>query len=160
MVGKVRFGGSTMKVWGALAAAALVCAGCASGGPSGSQVLTSSLAPNKSRVVIYRTSPFGIALQPAYLIDGKTVGNSQPGGFVACTVAPGKHEIKIANAARGQALGGGTDIMTVSTAPGKTTYLLATPQMGLVLGEVHLTEVTESQGRTDTAALSQIAGGC
>jgi hypothetical protein len=150
-----------MRVWGKAAlAAALVCAGCASGGPPGSQVLTSSLAPNKSRIVIYRTSPLGFALQPAYQIDGKSVGNSQPSGFVACTVSPGKHEVRIANAARGQAFGGGTDIMTVTAATGRTTYLLATPQMGLVLGEVHLTEVTESQGKTDTASLSQITGGC
>jgi hypothetical protein len=75
----------------------LLLAGCATGGPLGKEVLTASIAPEKSRLVIYRTSAFGFAVQPQYVIDGKAVAPSQPEGFVVCNLAPGEHKVSVGN---------------------------------------------------------------
>src|ERR671918_2528770 len=77
-------GGATMRMCLGALAAALLLAGCAASGPTGSEVLTGSIKPGTSRVVMYRTSAFGLAIQPDYLIDGQKVGMSQPNGFVVC----------------------------------------------------------------------------
>ncbi len=134
---------------------------CAATGPLGSQIANSSVKPDMARVVIYRVSAFGIAVQPDYLIDGKAVGPSQPGGFVACDVKPGRHEIAVGNLAISNNLfGGGSEKMTLDLRSGSMTYFAASPQMGLVAGQVTLTNVTEAQGRADTSSLHQISGAC
>lgn len=126
---------------------ASVGAGCASSGPTGNEVLTASIAPSTARVVIYRTSPLGFAIQPDYLIDGKAVAPSQPNGFVVCNLKPGRHEIAVANMSLNVNLTGGSDKLTLDLRPATTTYVHATPQMGLVVGVVTLSNVTEGQGR-------------
>lgn len=114
-----------------------------------------------ARVVIYRVSAMGLAMQPDYLIDGKAVGSSQPGGFVACEVAPGRHEIAVGNLAISNNLfGGGSEKMTLDLRAGSTAYLAASPVPGLVAGQVTLTNVTEVQGRADIGSLHQISGAC
>jgi hypothetical protein len=118
------------------------------------------LAPKKSRLVIYRTSPLGMAVQPPYSIDGKAVGPSMPGGFVACQLDPGTHQVAVANFELNVSLGGGTDKASVTLRPGQTAYLKAEPQMGLTIGVITLSEVTENQGRADTAQLHQVEGSC
>ncbi len=140
--------------------AALV-AGCASSGPLGSEVLTTgSLKPDTARVVIYRTSAFGLAIQPDYLIDGTKVGASQPNGFVVCNLAPGRHEVSVANASLNVNIFGGSDKATLDLRPGTTTYLHAQPQVGLTIGLVTLSEVTASQGAADTASLHKLESTC
>ena len=76
---------------------AALLAGCASSGPTGKEVLTGSLAPQKSRLVIYRVSPLGFAIQPNYVVDGKPVAPSQPNGFVVCNLDPGTHNVAVEN---------------------------------------------------------------
>jgi hypothetical protein len=143
-----------------VAAAGLLLSGCATSGPTGSEILAGSLAPKKSRLVIYRTSPFGFAVQPPYSIDGKAVGSSTPGGFVVCHLGPGAHQVAVGNFELNVSLGGGTDKASVTLRPGQTTYLKAEPQMGLTVGVITLTEVTESQGKADTAALHKLESSC
>jgi len=69
-----------------------------------------------ARVIIYRTSVLGFAIQPDYMIDGKAVAASQPGGFVACDLPPGRHEIAVGNFAISNNLygGGGSEKMTLA----------------------------------------------
>jgi hypothetical protein len=149
------------KCWFALAATALVAAGCASSGPLGSEVLTTgSLKPDAARLVIYRTSALGLAIQPDYLVDGQKVGSSQPNGFVVCNLAPGRHEISVGNMPLNVNLFGGSDKATLDLRPGTTTYLHAQPQMGLTVGIITLSEVTAAQGTSDTASLHKIESTC
>ena len=139
----------------------LMLAACASGGPSGKEVLTSSIAPSKARIVMYRMSPLGLAIQPSYTIDGKAVAPSQPSGFIVCDVNPGKHTVAVANIAGDQSIfNAGSERAEVDVAPGQTAYLLAQPQVGLVVGYITISQVNEAQGRKDTAALSKIEGQC
>jgi hypothetical protein len=141
------FGGRIMRVGLRVAAAGLLVSGCVTnGGPTGSENLATSLAPKKSRLVIYRTSPFGFAVQPPYSIDGKAVGSSTPGGFVVCHLDPGTHQIAVGNFELTVSLTGGTDKASVALRPGQTTWLRAEPQMGLTIGVITLSEVQEAQG--------------
>jgi Protein of unknown function (DUF2846) len=139
---------------------ALLLAGCATSGPTGKEVLAADLAPKKSRLVIYRTSPLGFAVQPDYFINGKAVAASQPDGFVVCNLDPGTHQVTVGNFELNVNLGGGTDKATVNLRSGQTAYLKAEPQMGLTLGVITLSEVTENQGRQDTASLHKLEATC
>jgi hypothetical protein len=143
-----------------VAGACLLLAGCATGGPLGKEVLATSLAPEQSRLVIYRTSAFGFAVQPQYVIDGNAVAPSQPDGFVVCNLAPGEHKVSVGNFELNINFGGGDDKAGVTLRPGQTTYLKAEPQPGLVVGVITLTEVTEGQGQSDTATLHKLDGAC
>jgi hypothetical protein len=122
--------------------------------------LAAGLAPKKSRLVIYRTSPLGFAVQPPYSIDGKDVGPSTPGGFVVCHLNPGTHHVAVANFQLTVGLGGGADKVDVALRPGQTTWLKADPEMGLTVGVITLSEVTENQGRADTAQLNKLESAC
>jgi hypothetical protein len=126
----------------------------------GQEVLTAGIAPKKSRLVVYRTSILGFAVQPDYVVDGKVVAPSQPEGFVVCQLEPGKHEVSVGNFELNVNFGGGSDKASVTLQPGKTTYLKAEPQPGLTIGVITLSEVTESQGQADTATLHKLDGAC
>jgi len=76
--------------------AALCLAGCASG-PMGSTALTDNVKANNARLVVYRSSALGFAIQPSYSVDGRSVGGSQAAGFVACDLPPGRHEVAVNN---------------------------------------------------------------
>jgi hypothetical protein len=123
--------------------------------------LTGSIAPSTSRLVIYRTSALGLAVQPDYIVDGQSVGNSQPNGFVVCELPAGRHEVAVGNMPINiQLFGGGSPKVEVTLRPGATTYLYAQPQLGLTIGLVTLSEVTENQGRSDTAGLHKVESRC
>ena len=110
---------------------------------------------------MYRISPIGLAIQPDYTIDGKAVAASQPSGFIVCDVSPGEHTVAVANIAGDQSIfNAGSEKAEVSVAPGQTAYFLAQPQMGLVVGYLTVAQVSETQGRKDTASLSKIEGRC
>ncbi|HEY2526828.1 MAG TPA: hypothetical protein VGJ20_02595 [Xanthobacteraceae bacterium] len=126
----------------------------------GNEVLAGDQASTKSRVVIYRTSPAGLAVQPPYYIDGKSIALSTPLGFVVCHVGPGTHQVAVGNFPINVNFGGGTDKASVTLRPGQTTYLKAEPQLGLTVGVITLSEVTESQGKADTASLHKLDGSC
>ena len=149
-----------MRTVSGVAGMCLVLAGCATSGPLGQDVLATGVAPKQSRLVIYRTSALGFAIQPDYVIDGKAVAPSTPEGFVVCNLAPGKHNVSVGNFELNVNFGGGTDKAGLNLRPGQTAYLKAEPQPGLTMGVVTLSEVTENQGRADTASLHKLDGAC
>ncbi len=139
---------------------AVILAGCAGSGPLGNEVLTGSINPSTARLVIYRSSAMGFAVQPDYMINGQRMAGSQPNGFVVCDLPPGMHEVAVNNMALNVNLFGGSDKASLDMKPGTTTFLHAQPQPGLTLGIVTLSQVAEQQGRTDTASLHKIEGAC
>jgi len=145
---------------GILVAAAFL-SGCASG-PMGGQALTDNVGSNTARLVVYRTSALGFAVQPNYAVDGRVIGGSQAAGFLACDLAPGRHEVAVNNLPLSTNLfGQGSEKVSLDLRAGSTTYLSAQPQMGIVTpGAITLIQVTESQGRTDVASLHQSNGSC
>jgi hypothetical protein len=124
--------------------------------------LTDNVKPGATRLVIYRSSALGFAIQPNYLVDGRVVGGSQPAGFVACDLAPGLHEVAVNNMPLTTNLfGNGSEKVSIDLRAGSTTYLAAEPQMGIVTpGQITLVQVTENQGRADVANLHRIDGAC
>ncbi len=112
-------------------------------------------------MVPYRSSsPFGAAIQPDYLINGKAVAGSQPNGFVVCDLKPGRHEIGVANSSLNISLFNGKDKYLLELKAGTTTFVQAQPQIGATIYIITLSPVTESEGRSDTAALHKIDGAC
>jgi len=99
---------------------------------------------------------------PDYVVDGKTVAGSQPNGFVVCHLPPGRHEVSVSNLPfSNNFFGDGAESMTINLRPGIETYIAASPQMGVFTpGKITLKEVSETQGRADTASLHQIGATC
>ncbi|MEQ1697727.1 MAG: DUF2846 domain-containing protein [Hyphomicrobiaceae bacterium] len=135
-------------------------AGCASSGPTGKEILTGSLQPHKARLVIYRTAIMGFAVQPNYIVDGKSVAPAQPNGFVVCDIAPGKHNASVDNPSANINFGGGSEKADVTLKAGETRYIRADINPGLTIGVVTLTQVTEEQGKADTQALYKQTASC
>ena len=149
-----------MRGCGILVLAACL-AGCASG-PTGGEVLKGSVRSSAARLVIYRTSALGFAVQPNYVVDGRVIGGSQSAGFVVCELPPGPHEVAVANMPLSTNLfGRGSEKMSVDLRAGSTAYLSAELQMGIVTtGQITLIQVTEDQGRADVAKLHQTNSAC
>ena len=140
--------------------AAILLSACATGGELGKQALSAAVTAGKARLVIYRSNPMGGLIQPNYLVDGRPVGASKPNGFVACELAPGKHNISVANTSLNVNLGGGTDKAEVDLLPGTTTYIRATPSFGLTVGVITLSPTSAAQGAIDTESLHKLKSTC
>ena len=125
-------------------------------------MLTDNVRPNGARLVIYRSSTLGFAVQPNYVVDGRTVGGSQPAAFLACELSPGPHEVTVNNLPLSTNLfGHGSEKVSVDLRAGSTVYLSAESQIGIVTpGQITLIQVTENQGRADIASLHQSSGTC
>jgi hypothetical protein len=132
-------------------------AGCATSGPTGGEFDKVVLGSGTGRVVIYRTSPYGLAVQPTILVDGRAAGTDQPGGFLACDLTPGQHTLKIDNIAFYAAFGDGTENATVVVKAGSTAYFAANPAIS---GFINLQAVSEAQGRGDIASLHRVESHC
>jgi hypothetical protein len=141
-------------------AVAMAFGGCATSGPTGSEVLSLRAKPGTARLVIYRTSPVGLLIQPDYIVDGRKVGSAQPGGFVVCDLAPGRHAVSAANIPIAIPLSNDPDSITVNLRSGTTTYVRGEPRLGVLAGSIALLEVADAQGRSDTASLYRIEGEC
>ena len=139
--------------------AAMMLAACATG-PTGSEILNVGVKPGTARLVIYRTNPVGLLIQPDFVVDGRKAGTAQPGAFVMCDLAPGKHSISVSNIPIALPLSNAPDAITVTLRAGTTTYVRADPQMGIVAGTITLTHVADGQGRADVASLTRIETDC
>jgi hypothetical protein len=150
-----------MRGYLAIFVAAAFLAGCASG-PTGGEIITGSVKSSATRLVIYRASSMGFAVQPNYVVDGRVIAGSQPAGFVVCDLPPGRHEVAVANLPLSNNLfGSGSEKMSVDLRPGSTAYLSAAPQLGIMMpGQITLMQVTENQGRSDVADLHQTDSVC
>jgi Protein of unknown function (DUF2846) len=139
----------------------VLLSGCASG-PTGGETLTDTVRSSAARLVIYRASAVGFAVQPDYVVDGRVVAGSQPAGFVVCDLPPGSHEVAVANLPLSTNLfGRGSEKIKVDLRAGSTAYLSAEPQMGIMTpGQITLIQVTENQGRADVASLHQTKAAC
>jgi hypothetical protein len=151
-----------MLIFCAAAICPTLLVGCATSGPTGGEILTGAIPTQSARLVIYRSSALGVAVQPDYVVDGKTIASSQPNGFVLCDLPPGRHEVSVSNLPfSNNFFGDGAENMTINLRPGIGTYIAATPQMGVFTpGKITLKEVSETQGRADTASLHQISAAC
>lgn len=139
----------------------LILASCAaSSGQLGTAALSIAPPPATARLVIFRNSIFGLALQPDYTLNGSKIGLSQAKGFILCDVKPGKYELVTPNPDMNVNLGGGTNKLELNLAAGTTTYIEATASMGLVVGVIVLQTAAAERGRSETADLHQTPSTC
>lgn len=134
----------------ALALAAGVLAGCASG-PKYSEI-ASSIRPipaQMARVYFFRSSSMmGAALQPDLRVDGQVVGSSKPGGFFYVDEPSGSHVASVGN---------DTDkAIAFALDAGETKYLRTSPSFGLLVGGVvlQLEEPKTAKAEIQTLSLS------
>lgn len=126
---------------------ALLLAGCATGAKLSESAL-SDISNGKGRIVIYRTSILGGAIQPVVNVDGVNTGKCQPGGVFIVDHAPGQVAISVATER--------TRTSYVTVEAGKTSYVRCDPAMGVIIWQVKLTNVPTDVGKAQSEKLSLI----
>jgi hypothetical protein len=101
---------------------------------------------------VYRNSFVGKALKKDIWVDGKCVGESAPDVFFYTEVAGGKHKIDTESEFSDNSL-------EVMMEAGKNYFVRQFIKMGVFVGGAGLEQVSESQGKTDVAALELAKSG-
>ena len=123
----------------------LLLAGCATGTKL-SESPVSSIPDGKGRIVIYRTSILGGAIQPAVNIDGVDTGKCKPGGAFIVDHAPGQVALSVETER--------TRTSYINVEEGKTSYVRCDPALGVVIWQVKLTDVPAEVGQSESAKLA------
>ena len=132
---------------------ALVLAGCAASGPKFAQqeASTPKVGADKGRIYFYRTdSMMGGALRPQVMLDGASVGKSQPGGYFYVDAAPGSHEAVTSTEA--------TNKVSFALDKGEIKYVRTKVSMGLMVGHVVPELVGVDEAQKELATLSYTGG--
>jgi hypothetical protein len=132
---------------------ALVLAGCAASGPKFAQqeASTPKMGADKGRIYFYRTdSMMGGAIRPQVMLDGATVGKSQPGGYFYVDAAPGSHEAVTSTEA--------TNKVSFALDKGEVKYVRTKVSMGLMVGHVVPELVGADEAQKELATLSYTGG--
>lgn len=121
---------------------AFILAGCA-GGPSYAEAKSSipNLAPEKARIVFYRTAVLGAAIQPPVRVNGDKVGTAKPKGFFVKDLPAGNYEISTATEVK--------RTLSVALEPGQIRYVRLNITMGFFAGHVSPELVEPSVGETE-----------
>ncbi|WP_306114762.1 MULTISPECIES: DUF2846 domain-containing protein [unclassified Roseovarius] len=101
----------------------------------------------ETKIVIYRTSYAGFAVQPKVFVDGKEAATCTPGRATTVKVAPGTHRLTARTLSEKE--------LTVSVAEGGTSYVRCSLTIGLVVGGAKLTEVAAAEAAPKVAKLKQ-----
>jgi len=132
---------------------ALVLAGCAASGPKFAQqeASTPKLGAEQGRVYFYRTdSMLGAAIQPQVMLDGATVGKSQPGGYFYVDAAPGSHEAVTSTEVSNK--------LSFALDKGEVKYVRTKVSMGLMAGHIVPELVGPDEAQKELATLSYTGG--
>lgn len=128
---------------------ALMLGGCAASGPKFAQqeASTPKLGAEQGRVYFYRTdSMMGAALRPQVMLDGASVGKSQPGGYFYVDAAPGSHEAVTSTEASNK--------VSFALDKGEVKYVRTKVSMGLMVGHVVPELVGADEAQKELATLS------
>ena len=132
----------------ALATAAALMAGCASGVKH--KDMQASMAPLKSgegRVYFFRSSsPFGAAIQPEIRLNNEVVGKSIPGGFFYVDRPAGNYVAAASTETEKTA--------SFALAAGETKYLRSSPSFGVLVGRVVIELESPDKAAAEVADLS------
>lgn len=124
----------------------LALSGCA----SGSKIFETAAAqmppkPGLSRIVVYRDSILGFAVQPKVNVDGQPTGDCRPEGAFYVDIKPGKHEVSATTEV--------TRAVFVETANGKTAYVECSIGIGLLIGRPELRVIVPENGHEKIQSL-------
>ncbi len=96
-----------------------------------------ALASNKSRLIIYRSSYLGLAVQPKIFVNGRETGRCTPGTVIAVDLPAGEHTISSTTETKR------TSAITLS--PGSTSYVNCRITTGIAIGRATFEQVTENE---------------
>ena len=138
-----------IRVFLAIAAAALV-AGCASG-PKYTEMQSSipTLAADQGRVMFYRTTTLGAAVQPEVRLNGVVVGSAVPNGFFWADRLPGACEVSTSTEVERK--------LTFTLDKGQVRYVRLNMSIGFFVGRVIPELVDNATGEKEIADLSYAA---
>lgn len=137
------------------AVVALLCAvmfaGCASG-PTYSESKGSipPLVPEMGRIVIYRTSILGAAIQPPVRINGDKVGTAKPKGFFVVDRAAGNYQISTSTEVKRS--------LSIVLQPGQTRYVRLVVTMGFMAGHISPELVEQAVGEQEVTKCNFTGG--
>ncbi len=103
----------------------------------------------ETKIVIYRTSYGGFAVQPKVFVDGKEAAQCTPGRATTLKVSPGTHKLTAKTLSE--------KALTVSVPKGGTAYVRCSISVGLVVGGAKLVSVSANEAAPKAAKLNQIA---
>jgi len=129
--------------------AAILLSACAASGPKLSEVRSSmpQLKPDQGRVYFYRNSSMlGAAMQPNIMLNGRTVGESKPGGFFYVDDAAGAKEISTSTEVERK--------LTFTLEPGQTRYVRTAVGMGVMVGRIYPELVDSATGEKEVQETS------
>jgi len=95
-------------------------------------------------IYIHRGNGIGSAIVFQAVIDGKTVGSLAPNTYLLAKVPTGSHSISVTSNEN-------SEQMTIKVEPKGNYFLKVTPAMGFGSARVHLSSVSEEQGKKDVA---------
>lgn len=138
----------TFLKFAAVAACAVVMAGCATGVKYQDMASTiPAVKPDQGRVYFFRSSVmFGAAIQPEIRLDGQVVGASKPGGFFYVDKAPGNYLASTATETE--------KTLSFTLAAGETKYIRTSPSFGVMVGRIVMDLETPEKALAELPSLS------
>ena len=127
----------------------LAFTGCASG-PKYAEVrpTLASPAPSQGRIIFYRPSALGAAVQPDIKLNGQKVGTAKPHGFYFVDRAPGNYEVTAATETEKK--------LTFTLEPRQERFVRLKIQMGLMVGRIVPELVDRSEAESELKDLAYI----
>lgn len=90
----------------------------------------------KSRLIVYRSSYLGLAIQPKIYVDGRQTGTCTPGTAIAIDLPPGEHALSATTETK--------KVSSVNLSPGTTTYVNCRITAGFAIGRATFEQVPSS----------------
>lgn len=138
----------TFLKFAALAAAAALVGGCATGVKHGE--MASSLPGIKAgegRIYFFRSSSMvGAAVQPEIRLNGQVVGQSKPGGFFFVDRPAGNYVAGVSTETE--------KTVSFTLQPGETKYIRSSISFGVLVGRVILEPETPEKAQAELGSLS------
>ena len=101
----------------------------------------------ETKIVVYRTSIGGFAIQPKVFIDGQEAAKCVPNRATSKKVAPGQHKVTSKTLSE--------KAVTVSVAEGETVYVKCSISVGLIVGGAKLVVIPAEKAAPKVAKLKQ-----
>jgi len=120
-------------------------AGCATSGPTYTEMMAPQLTNNLGRIYVYRTSVFGAAIQPSVRLDGTVVGDSAPGGYFFVDRPAGNYMISTETEVE--------RAVSLTLTPGQVRYVRLDPTFGFVVGHISPVLVENDKAQNEIKSL-------
>ncbi len=121
---------------------AALLSGCATG-PKYNEVKASipPLGQDNGRIYFYRSSAFGMAVQPPVKLNGQEIGTAKPKGFFYVDRAPGGYEVETSTEVK--------RTLSLTLDKGQARYVRLNISIGFFMGHVYPEPVENGVGEKE-----------